>query len=71
LLTYSHTIKPEFIYSFNFNAKDTGWIKAALIACASGIEDREKEAAQYLLKYLCMKYNDAFVHVASKAAVCC
>jgi hypothetical protein len=39
------------------------------MASASGVEDREEEAAQYLLKYLCMTYNDAFVHVASEAGL--
>ena len=39
------------------------------MASASGVADREEEAAQYLLKYLCMNYNDAFVHVAFEAGL--
>ncbi len=39
------------------------------MACASGVKDREEEAAQYLLNYLCMNYNDAFVHVAFEAGL--
>lgn len=34
-----------------------------------GVEDREEEMTQYLLKHLCMKYNDAFIHVISKAGL--
>jgi len=64
-----HVPSSKNSYRFNRNAKDTGWVKAALLASVSGVEDREEEAAQYLLKYLCNKCNDAFVHVASEAGL--
>jgi hypothetical protein len=51
LCSLIHVPSSQNSYRFNHNAKDTGWVKAALMASASGVEDREEEAAQYLLKY--------------------
>jgi hypothetical protein len=52
------------------NAIATGWVKAALLATAAGSEGREEVSAQYLLKFLGSKYNDAFVHVATELVHC-
>jgi len=39
------------------------------LASASGAEEGEEAAAYHLLKYMCTKYNDIFVHVASDAGI--
>lgn len=57
------------LYQLIHNAKETGWVKAALLASGSGIEDREEESAHHLIKYLFINYNDTFVHVASEAGL--
>jgi hypothetical protein len=64
-----HVPSSQNSYRFNRNAKDTGWVKSALMASASSVEDREEEAAKHLLKYLFITYNDAFVHIASEAGL--
>jgi len=64
-----HVHSSRNYYQFIHNAKETGWVKAALLASGSGIEDREEESAHHLIKYLFINYNDAFVHVASEAGL--
>jgi len=64
-----HVPSSRNLYRFIRNAKETGWVKAALLASASGAEEGEEVAAYHLLKYMCTKYNDIFVHVASAAGI--
>jgi hypothetical protein len=53
-------------YRFGRNAKETKWVRKAILASAGGAEELEESTAMYLLTYLGKNYEDAFAFAATK-----